>query len=390
MTYPMRRLRSVSGVLHKNRGTGNSRQEGKADLRRAELPLCENKAEAVETGEDEGIAEAAEQGEEANNGLGQEEQVGSPHELEDVLGVEAFEEAALDLVGAIDVRVLTSLAAAGGFVVEEDRGTSLRDGEEVDGLDDSTEDELSVEDPAPVEVLGDEAADNGAHNGATAGGEDDVEHGELLVLGTEHVGDHAKGDTAAGRRQATEDASGENGAEAGGDHAGDLEDVDKGERGLHDPLATEFLGEGGPEFAAETVGDEEGHLTETGLEVGDAKVLGHARDGVGVDGGIVVHADLNPEDNGKNNPFLTAGEGEAELRCDDGVLVGQLDARVGVCGSKTGNFAHRDVVVGDVALGDVGLSGFLGAIVDIGSHDGCGVEMLGKALDVDGCGGSGA
>jgi len=43
-----------------------------------------------------------------------------------------------------------------------------------------------------------------------------------------------------------------------------------------------------------------------------------------------------------------------------------------------------------MALGDIGLSGFLRAIVDRGSHGGCGVEMLGKALGVDGCGSSGA
>ena len=359
---------------HERGERGNLREEGEADLRRGEVPLSENKGEAVESGEDEGVAETAEQREEGDNGLGQEELVRSPHELENVLGVEALEEAAPDLVGAVDVDVLTRLAAAGGFVIEEDGGTSLWDCEEVDSLDDDTEDELSVEDPAPVEVLGDEAADDWSNNGTAAGGEDDIEHGELLVLGTEHVGDHAKGDTAASRRETTEDTGGEDGVEASGEHAGELEDVDKGERGLHDPLATEFLREGSPELATETVGDEEGHLTETGLEVRDAKVLGHAGDGVGVDGGIVVHADLNPEDDGKNGPFLTAGEGEAKLGGGDGVLVSQLDARVGVGGSKTGGLAHGDVIVRDVALGDVGLIGFLGAIVDGGSHSGCGVK----------------
>jgi len=318
-------------------GGDDLRDEGEADLRRGEVPPSKNKGEAVETGEDEGIAESAEQGEEGNDGLGQEELVRSPHELENVLGVEALEEAAPDLVGTIDVQVLTRLAAASGFMIEKDGGTSLGDDEEVDNLDDDTEDELSVEDPAPVEVLGDEATDNGSSNGTGAGGEDDVEHGELLVLGTEHVCDHAQGDTAASRRETTEDATGENGVEASREHAGELEDVDKGERGLHDPLAAEFLGEGSPELAAEAVGDEEGHLTETGLEVRDAKVLGHARDGVGVDGGIVVHADLDPEDDGKDKPFLTAGEGKAEFSSGGGVLVGQLDARVGVGGSKTGS-----------------------------------------------------
>jgi hypothetical protein len=358
-------------------GRDNLRCEGEADLGRGEVPLSENKGEAVETGEDEGVAGTAEQREEGDNGLGQEELVRSPHELENILGVEALEEAAPDLVGAVDVQVLTRLAAAGGFMVEEDRGTSLWDEEEVDSLDDNTKDELGVEDPAPVEVLGDEAADNRGNNGTAAGGEDDVEHGELLVLGTEHVCDHAKGDTAASRREAAEDTGGENGVEASREDAGELEDVDEEERGLHDPLAAEFFGEGGPEFTTETVGDEEGHLTETGLEVRDAKVLGHAGDSVGVDGGIVVHADLNPEDNGKNGPLLTAGEGKAELGGGIGVLVSQLDARVGVGGSKTGGLANGDVIVGGVALGDGGLTGFLGAVVvrvgrvDRGSHGGC-------------------
>jgi hypothetical protein len=347
--------------MHENGRRDDLRDEGEADLRRGEVPLSKNKAEAVETGEDESVAEATEQGEEGNNGLGQEELVRSPHELENVLGVEALEEAAPDLVGAVDVDILTRLAAAGGLVVEEDSFTSLWDGEEVDGLDDKTEDELSVEDPAPVAVLGDEAADDGRNNGTGAGREDDVEHGELLVLGTEHVCDHAKGDTAASRRETAEDATGE-------------EDVDKGERGLHDPLATELLREWGPEFATETVGDEEGHLTETGLEVCDAKILGHARDGVGVDGGIVVHADLNPEDDGKNSPFLLAGEGKAEFGSRERVLVSQLDARVGVGGRKTGGLAHGDVVVRDSEFRHVRLIGFLGAIVKRGSHGDCGLE----------------
>jgi hypothetical protein len=361
--------------MHENGRRDDLRDEGEADLRRGEVPLSKNKAEAVETGEDESVAEATEQGEEGNNGLGQEELVRSPHELENVLGVEALEEAAPDLVGAVDVDILTRLAAAGGLVVEEDSFTSLWDGEEVDGLDDKTEDELSVEDPAPVAVLGDEAADDGRNNGTCTGREDDVEHGELLVLGTEHVCDHAKGDTAASRRETAEDATGEDSVEASGEHAGELEDVDKGERGLHNPLATELLREWGPEFATESVGDEEGHLTETGLEVRDAKVLGHAWDGVGVDGGIVVHADLDPEDDGKNSPFLLAGEGKAEFGSRERILVSQLDARVGVGGGKTGRgLAHGDVVVRDSALRDIGLIGFLRATVKRGSHGDCGVK----------------
>ena len=165
------------------------------------MPLLQDKSEAVKTGEDKGIAEATKQGEESDDRLSQKEEVGPPHEPQDVLHVEALEEAAPDLVRAIDVGIFAGLAPALGFLVEEHRGTSLRNGEEMDSLDDTTEDELSVEDPAPVEVLRDEAANDGSDHGTGAGREDNVEHGELLVLGSEHISDHAKGDTATRGRQ---------------------------------------------------------------------------------------------------------------------------------------------------------------------------------------------
>lgn len=297
-------------------------------MRRGEVPLAQDKSEAVETSEDKGVAEAAEQGEEGNDGLSDEEEVRPPHERQDVLHVEALEEATPDLVRTVDVRIFARLAPALGFLVEKHRGTGLRDGEEVDSLDDTAEDELSVEDPAPVEVLRDEAANNRSHNGAGAGREDDIEHGELLVLGAEHIGDHAKGDTATSGRQTAEDTGRKDSVEVWRQHAGNLEDVDETERGLHDPLATKLLREGSPEFAAETVSDEEGRLTETGLEMRDAEVLGHTGNGVGVDGGIVVHANLNPEDHGENSPFLHVREGESENGRSGCVLVGELDARV--------------------------------------------------------------
>ena len=83
------------------------------------MPLLQDKSEAVKTGEDKGIAEAAEQGEESDDRLSQEEEVGSPHEPQDVLHVEALEEATPDLIRAIDVGILARLASALGFLVEE-------------------------------------------------------------------------------------------------------------------------------------------------------------------------------------------------------------------------------------------------------------------------------
>jgi hypothetical protein len=291
-------------VLISERRQGDLRDKAEADLRRGELPLLQNESKAVEAGEDKGVAEATEQGEETDDRLSDKEEVRPPHELQYVLHVKALEEGAPDLVRAIDVWVLARLAPALGFLVKEDRGAGLRNGEEVDSLDNAAEDELGVEDPTPVKVLRDEAANNRGNNGTGAGREDDVEHGELLVLRAEHIGNHAKGDTATSRRETTENTGGKDGIEVLRQHAGNLEYVDETERGLHDPLATKFLRERSPELAAETVGDEESHLTETSLEVRNTEVLGHAGDGVGVDCGIVVHADLNPEDDGKNAPFL--------------------------------------------------------------------------------------
>jgi hypothetical protein len=310
------------------KGASYLRDEAETNLRGGEVPLSEDEGEAVEAGEDESVAEATEQGQESDDRLGQEEEVRPPHELQDVLGIEALEEAPPDLVGTVDVGIFAGLASALSLMIEKNGGASLWDREEVDDLDDSAEDELSVEDPAPVEVLRDEATDDRGDNGTGAGGEDDVEHGELLVLGTEHVGDHAKSDTAASRRQTTEDTSSKNSVEVGGKHAGDLEDVDKTEGYLHDPFTTKLLREGSPELATETVGDKEGHLTETSLEVRDTKVLGHAGDSIAVDGGIVVHTYLDPEDHGENSPFLCIRKGEAELRRSDSVFVGEFDARI--------------------------------------------------------------
>ena len=176
------------------------RDEAETDLRRGEVPFLENKSEAVKTGEDEGIAEATEEREESDNRLGQEEEVRPPHERQDAPPAEALEEGTSDLVRTVDVRIPARLASTLSFLVEQDRSTCLGNGEEVDGLDDSAEHQLSVEHPVPASVFRDEAANNGSNHGAGAGREDDVEHGKLLGLRTEHVGDHAKGDTATSRR----------------------------------------------------------------------------------------------------------------------------------------------------------------------------------------------
>ena len=44
----------------------------------------------------------------------------------------------------------------------------------------------------------------------------------------------------------------------------------------------------------------------------DAKLIGEWCDGVGVDGGVEVHADLDEEDGEKDGPLLACREGEAE------------------------------------------------------------------------------
>lgn len=297
-------------------------------MRRGEVPLAQDERKAVKSGEDESVAEATEQRQESDDGLSQQKLIGSPHQSQDVFAVETLPEVAPDLSRAIDVRLLAGLAAALGFAVEEDSGASFRDDDQMGELNDSTEDKLGVEDPAPVGILRHEATDDWCDDGAGAGGEDNIEHGELLILGAEHVGDHAKCNTAACGGETSHDTTSKDGSKACRQHARELKEIDETERYLHNPFATEFLRERSPEFTTETVSDEKSHLTETSLERGDAKFLGHARNSVGVDCRVVVHADLNPEDDSEDPPFFRRREGKPERRLRDRVLASKFRAGV--------------------------------------------------------------
>ena len=66
-----------------------------------------------------------------------------------------------------------------------------------------------------------------------------------------------------------------------------------------------------PKPAPECVCKQEHHLAQTCGLLRDAKLVGERCDGVGVDGSVEVHADLE-EDSEKDGPLLTYREGEAE------------------------------------------------------------------------------
>ena len=65
----------------------------------------------------------------------------------------------------------------------------------------------------------------------------------------------------------------------------------------------------------------------------DAEFFGYALGSIGVQTGVEVHGDLDPEDESEDGPFLPTGEAETELLVTVGL--GQLDhlVSVGVVGS---------------------------------------------------------
>ena len=288
--------------------------EGEADLERVEAPavLAVDEGEGLDEHKDEGVGEAGEEGEDQHDGFGHEHLEGPDPGVEDFLAVEAFAEGD-HFVGAVDVGLLAALAALLGDLVHHDRDTGFGDGEEVDDLDGAAEDELDPDGPGPVEVLLGEAADDGTEDGAADGGEDDESDGVLLVVGFPHVGDHSQGDGATGGGQTAEGAGDHDGGDIGSERDGDLPDVDEEQGELQDGLAAEFFRPGRPQLATETIGDEEEGGAGAGVLGGDVEFLADAVHGVGVEGGVEVHADLDPKDDGQDAPFLPAGEAEAEL-----------------------------------------------------------------------------
>lgn len=177
---------------------GEQREEAEADSDGTEVPLLENKAEAVEPSKDERIAEATEQGQVGDDRLDQQHTVGTPKEPAHLLEAKALPVSAVDLIRAVDVGILVLLTATLGFFVEHYRRAGLRD-EQVGNLRNAAKDELHPERPAPVEVCAHRTAKDGSDNRASDRREHDVCTRVLLTLRLEHVSDHAKGDTAASR-----------------------------------------------------------------------------------------------------------------------------------------------------------------------------------------------
>ena len=138
----------------------------------------EDHREGVEAGEDQGVAETGEEGEEEDDRLREKELVRPPHQGCDIFEIDALPEAAADLVWTPGVWIFACLTESAGFVVEHDRRACLRR-EEVDGLRDGTEEHLDHEDPAPVHVGLDEAADNWGDHRASDRGENHIGDGAV-------------------------------------------------------------------------------------------------------------------------------------------------------------------------------------------------------------------
>ena len=141
--------------------------EGQAERDGREVPLLVDKAEGLEEHEDEGVAEAGEEGERQHNGLGQEHFEGPDPGDEDFSGGEAILEGH-ELVRAPEVdgrTVLFALLASSlSDLIHHAGRPRLGDDEEVEELHGTSEDELDPDAPAPAEICLDETANDGAED----------------------------------------------------------------------------------------------------------------------------------------------------------------------------------------------------------------------------------
>jgi len=193
---------------------GNERP---CDGESAEAPLLVHRLEALKESEDEGVRETRKKRQTQHDGLSdQHDPRAHPN------GAELLEGDArlLQLVGAVDVRVLAGLTSALGLLVEDDSGTGFRH-EEVDCLGAAVENKLDPEVPTPVEDCVGVSKDcqrislraihtslNGTTNDTTntcanARRQDDEGERELLVLRLVEIGDQAECNTAASGRKTT-------------------------------------------------------------------------------------------------------------------------------------------------------------------------------------------
>ncbi|KAI7165287.1 hypothetical protein KC349_g15 [Hortaea werneckii] len=143
-----------------------------------------------------------------------------------------------------DIGVLASLSKVLGPLVHKNSRAALRH-EEVDGLNDSTENELDPEVPIEKATCLLTIEVEAQHNKSNT---------PLLFFRLEKVSDHADRDTATSRAKAAQ--------ESGYDQTA--------KRDLEDRPSSELLTPGRPKLATKGVGDEEDHLPHAGGLFADA------------------------------------------------------------------------------------------------------------------------
>ncbi|KAI6766073.1 hypothetical protein HG530_007143 [Fusarium avenaceum] len=159
--------------------------EGKANLNSVKVPLAIDQSKGLDEHEDQSVGETRKKRQDQNDRLGEEHLEGTGPCDEDLLGGETLSEGN-KLIGTPDVGVCL-LSALLGNAVHENGASRLGHSQEMDDLDEATEDKLDPDGPAPVEVLLSETTDDRAQNGTTDGGKDDNEkdHGTTArSLGT--------------------------------------------------------------------------------------------------------------------------------------------------------------------------------------------------------------
>ena len=195
----------------------------------------------------------------------------------------------------------------GWGIVDEAGGEE--EGHDADG-------DVDEEDPAPVVVVGDPAAEHGADGGRGDDGDGIEGEGGGSLGGGKGVDEDGLldgGETAAA--DALEDASHEHDGERRGDAAEEAGDGEEGDAGHVVVLATEDAGEPGGHGEDDGVGDEIGGENPGDFVVGTAEAAGDVGEGDVGDGGVEELHEGGDGDGEGDDPGI---DGEAR-RSDDGM-----------------------------------------------------------------------
>lgn len=149
--------------------------------------------------EDESIRETREKRQAEDNGLADEHLERTKPDLARFLKRDTR---GLEFIGSVDVGVLAGLATTLGLLVEEDGRTTLGH-EEMDDLDNTTEDEHDPEEPLPCEESLNGTTNDTSDTGTDTRGQDNKGQGVLLLLGSVQIGDKTESDTTASSRETT-------------------------------------------------------------------------------------------------------------------------------------------------------------------------------------------